>query len=214
MQQLEQRVCDGSQSELRATATRGVSGYAAVYGVKSRPIPLPSRGSFTEIISAGAFTRALSRNPDVRGLLEHDPAKMFGRTKSGTMKLSDTTKGLFFDVPTLPATGVGPLIIEQLERGDLDGCSFRFQVPRGGDTWSTERVGGAEVVLRTIQDLDLSDVSLTAFPVYPETTVALRSLEQWSHEQKQQGVSVQKIILDILRAKWEGSFSGISKTPS
>ncbi len=37
------------------------------------------------------------------------------------MKLSDTPKGLFFDVPKLPATGVGPAIIEGLERGDLDG---------------------------------------------------------------------------------------------
>lgn len=191
----------GAEAQLTVSgdpASPGLHGYAAVYNVRSHALPLSAGRRFFEVIAPGTFAKALSRNPDVRGLLEHDPAKMFGRTKSGTMLLSEDQRGLRFEVPKLPQHGVGPQIVEQLARGDLDSCSFGFFSPKGGDTWSVERIGGEEVALRTLHDVNLADVSLTAFPVYPETTVALRSLEVWTAAQKRHGKQIEKVILEII----------------
>lgn len=169
----------------------GMTGYAARYNVRSMPIG----GDFIEVIKPGAFERTLRESPDIRGLLQHDPSQLFGRTKSGTLQLRSDEQGLAFEVAELPKTGCGPVIAEGLARGDLDGMSFGFRVPEGGDVWSVEP-GGAMV--RTLLSPDLLEISLTAFPAYPDTSVALRSLKAWHDKEKRRGRSVQKSILEIL----------------
>jgi uncharacterized protein len=149
-------------AELRATGGNRLEGYAACFNSPSLDL-----GGFTEQIRAGAFARAIRTGQDVRALFNHNPDAVLGRTKSGTLVLSEDSTGLAFrcDVPN---SQLGSDVYESVRRGDIDGCSFSFRVPPGGDKWSGD--------LRTLTDVDLSDVGPVTYPAYPATSVGARSL--------------------------------------
>lgn len=198
----EHRYLGNPVAELRTTEDGvGVGGYAAVYGVRSLPIA----GLFVEEIAPGTFGKVLARNPDVRCLLNHDPSLLLGRNRAGTLELRDTNAGLAFRVPKLPRTGAGPQVVEGLERGDLDGCSFGFRTVPKTDTWREERGDdGAVVLIRTLHDIELFDVSIVTYPAYPGTDaslrseVAVRSLKRWAEQQKRRGKELRKEYLEFL----------------
>lgn len=143
---------------------RTLSGYAAVFNSLSEDL-----GGFREQIKPGAFTRCLRSNPDVSCLHEHDPRQgLLGRTKSGTLRLSEDNIGLRFECD-LPNTTLANDVAESIDRGDLDGCSFGFIAQ--DDDWS--RSDG--MTLRTLNDADVFDVTVTSMPAYPATSVQVRS---------------------------------------
>ncbi|AOG00285.1 phage prohead protease, HK97 family [Blastomonas sp. RAC04] len=146
-------------AELR-TAGRRLEGYAATFGSAAQ------LGSFSETIAPGAFRSALAG--DVLALLDHDPAKVLGRTRSGTLRLSEDSRGLAFSLD-LPDTQAGRDILALADRGDLGGMSFGFLVPEGGESWSGST--------RTLRAVDLREISVvSAWPAYPDTEIALRSI--------------------------------------
>jgi phage head maturation protease len=51
------------------------------------------------------------------------------------------------------------------------GCSFAFRVRPGGELWE-ERNGET---IRTLTALDLGEITITASPAYPDTSVAKRN---------------------------------------
>ncbi len=144
--------------EVHASGRR-LEGYAATFGSEARI------GRFVETIAAGAFKASLSG--DMLALLDHDPGKVLGRTRSGTLRLAEDAKGLAFSLD-LPDTQAGRDVLALAERGDLGGASFGFLVPKGGDTWQGER--------RTLRTIALKEISIVqAWPAYPSTEVALRA---------------------------------------
>lgn len=157
--------------ELRTSSDNGkrtISGYAAIFSSPSVDL-----GGFTEKIAPGAFTRSLRDKADVMLLHEHDARKgLLARTKSGTLDLTQDATGLHFRAD-LPNTTLGNDVAEMVSRGDLAGCSFGFCVPEGGDEWQRLSDGN---ILRTLRDVDLFDVTVTASPAYPATSVKMRSL--------------------------------------
>lgn len=148
-----------------------ITGYAARYNAWSEDL-----GGFREIIKPGAFRRAVSEGQDVRALVDHDSSMILGRTKSGTLRLSENTVGLRVEIDP-PDTTAGRDVVESIRRGDLTGMSFGFTTV--ADKWGTE--GGKPV--RELHDLNLFDVSVVAYPAYPDTSVAMRSLDTWKQEQ-------------------------------
>ena len=144
-----------------------IEGYAAVFDSPSEDL-----GGFTEVVLPGAFDRALSEGADVRALVDHDASRILGRSKSGTLSMAVDDTGLRVRI-TPPDTTAGRDVVESLRRGDLDGMSFGFVTRE--DEWRT--VDGA--ARRDLIDVDLFDVSVVAFPAYPDTTVAVRSLGRW-----------------------------------
>lgn len=144
--------------EVRASGRR-LEGYAATFGRETRI------GSFREMIAPGAFAASLTG--DVLALRDHDAARVLGRTKSGTLRLSEDSRGLAFSLD-LPDTADGRDVAELVSRGDAGGMSFGFTVPKGGDAWTGE--------LRTLLRVELHEVSVvSAWPAYPDTSLALRS---------------------------------------
>lgn len=141
-----------------------ICGYAAVFGRQSDDL-----GGFREVIQPGAFTASLRRGVVV-ALLEHDPRWLLGNTAAGTLRLREDGYGLGFEVDP-PATTAGRDAVELLKRGDLAAMSFGFRTVQ--DAWREETAGR----IRTLHEVALYDVSLVAFPAYPDTSVALRSLE-------------------------------------
>lgn len=138
---------------------RQLVGLAAPYDSETRI------GEFRERIASGAFTKTLAENRDILALADHNPARVLGRTKSGTLELSESVHGLSFRLQ-LPATSIGNDLRELAQRGDLGGVSFAFRAIR--DNWQGD--------LRTLHEVELHEISIVqAHPAYPDTTVALRS---------------------------------------
>jgi len=149
-----------------------IIGYAAVFNAPSEDL-----GGFREYIAPGAFSRTLKEGADVRALYNHDPNYVLGRTKSGTLELSEDKKGLRI-ANTPPDTQWARDLTVSIERGDVDQMSFGFIARK--DQWEEgEGEGGSKKVTRTLLDVDLVDVSPVTFPAYPDTTVAVRSMDAW-----------------------------------
>ena len=151
--------------EVRATDNgRTIGGYAAVFNSRAN-----IGGYFEEVIAPGAFDDALMQ--DVRALVDHDTGRVIGRTKAGTLRMKQDDMGLAVEID-LPDTSDGRDLATLIERGDVSGMSFGFVVTK--ETWDETM----EPPMRTIQALDLREVSVVAFPAYDDTSIAMRSLEK------------------------------------
>jgi len=143
------------------TRGRTVHGHAAVYGATSEDL-----GGFRERIAPGAFAGVLADPAlDVRALLNHDPNEVLGRTRSGTLRLFDESRGLRFELD-LPESPLGQNVRAAVSRHDIDGASFRFVV--GEEDWAED--------VRTVKTVAaLRDVTIATYPAYPAAALELRS---------------------------------------
>lgn len=202
----ETRVLQLDKKELRVITRDGggktIVGYAAKY---NKPSQLLSEGKrqFIEKISPGAFDACLKRC-DVRGLKNHDPNYLLGRTSSGTMRLISDATGLGFEIDA-PETQAGKDALIEIDRGDLDGCSFTFTVDAGGDVWD-ETTNPPTRTLRSVRDL--FDVGPVTFPAYLDTEVSARAfcsldsmLDQREAEARKAAESRESQALRILKLR-------------
>jgi len=172
MNNKEMRVLAVEAAEVRVARNAdgvptGLEGYAAIFDSPTELMP-----GLIERIAKGAFTSALERPDDVRGLFNHDANYVLGRTKNETLRLAQDDKGLKFDID-LPETQIARDISTSIDRGDIDGCSFAFTVK--SEQWDEQDEGD----LRTILDVELFDVGPVTYPAYEDTSVALRSRDNW-----------------------------------
>jgi HK97 family phage prohead protease len=149
-----------------ADGSQILTGYAVRFNSPSVDL-----GGFIEICAPGMFTRTLRDTPDVLMLRDHNSSQLLGRTTAGTLTLNQDSKGLAFSV-TMPKTAIAEDTVENVRNGNLNSCSFGFNVPSGGDKWTTTPDG---MQLRTLFDVNLAEVSITSFAAYPATSVSLRS---------------------------------------
>jgi len=143
-----------------------IEGYAAVFNKDSEYM------GFTERIAPGAFKGALKRS-DARALFNHDSNFVLGRQSSKTLELKEDKKGLFMSVDPPDTQLIRDLVLAPIERGDVKEQSFGFSIE--SDQWDGL---DSDAPVRTILKVrELFDVSPVTFPAYPDTEVALRSLE-------------------------------------
>jgi HK97 family phage prohead protease len=156
-------------------ATR-LCGYASVFDSDSEDM------GFIERVAPGAFTDVLSTSPDVRCLLNHDPSLLLGRTTSGTLRLRQDSRGLWYEVQ-VPDTTVGRDLLVSASRGDISQSSYGFRVSDDEDSeeWYDERgnrVAPYRGVRRVIRKIGaLFDVSPVTYPAFTASTVEARSGE-------------------------------------
>ncbi len=159
------------------TTPRGFGGYAARFDTASHPIST-AHGRFRESIRRGAFGSALASMQNVVFRMEHGAGGRLplADTATRTLRLAEDARGLWFEADLDPTDPEARAIIAKAKRGTLRSMSFAFRVAKGGDTW--ERRHGE--LNRTIHSIEtLRDVSPVTFPAYPDTTLALRSLESF-----------------------------------
>lgn len=146
------------------SATR-IQGYAAVFNEIA-----DIGGFFREKIAPGAFSGVLGN--DVRALRDHDPTLILGRTKAGTLRLSEDARGLKIEID-LPDTQVARDLAVSMERGDVNQMSIAFRVAE--EEWDN----AADLPLRTVKRVEeLLDVSVVTYPAYEQTEANLRSSDE------------------------------------
>lgn len=138
-----------------------LSGYAIVWNTPSKDL-----GGFKEVVSPDALKGVDLSN--VLMLNDHDYTQVLASVKAGTLKLTPDDKGLHFDA-TLPDTTTANDVFANVKAGNLDSCSFSFDVDDGSDKWEKDDQGN---ITRTINQIkDLFDVSVVAVPAYDSTNV-------------------------------------------
>jgi len=151
----------GDSDELR------IEGYFAVFNSNYEIAP-----GMSESIAPGAFSRTL-QGGDIRALINHDTTFVLGRTKAHTLDLREDARGLWGSVVINPNDGDAMNLYERVKRGDVDQCSFGFQIV---SEESDFREDGS--VHWTIKDVDLFEVSACTFPAYEETSLSARASER------------------------------------
>jgi hypothetical protein len=162
----------GRTFEVRATPTSIASasvdpslpltfrGYAAVFNSASQPLP------FIETIRPGAFKRSLQSGKEIRMYLNHNSDQVLASTRSGTLRLTEDTRGLMVEAD-LPPTSYGKDVSILMQRGDVHSMSFGFTIPTAGDSWSSDGRS------RELREIILHEVSIvTGFPAYEGTAGA------------------------------------------
>lgn len=148
-------------------------GHAAVFDQLSEDL-----GGFREKIAPGAFANSITQD-DVRALFNHDANFVLGRNKSGTLRMVEDETGLQVEIDQ-PDTQLGRDIITSVARGDITQMSFGFTTIR--DAWA--KIENEWV--RTLLEVKLYDVSPVTYPAYPQTDVAVRSLQALQQQEKEQ----------------------------
>jgi HK97 family phage prohead protease len=145
--------------------TRVLVGRAVPYDELSVPI-----FGFREKFDPGAFgDRVKPGGDDVRCLAHHDSRDVLGRVSAGTLRLDDRSDGLYFECD-LPDTTYGRDIDASITRGDIDGMSFGFRAI--DDKWEENEDG---VLIRTVKEASLAEVSPVTWPAYPTSVVESES---------------------------------------
>lgn len=143
------------------------------------------QGAYEEI-APQALDNTLSN--DVRALINHDTTLVLGRNKAGTLELKVDSRGLWGSIKINPNDTDAVNLYERVKRGDVDQCSFGFNVVSEETDWRDDGT-----VKWTITEVDLHEVSVCTFPAYEDTGVAARSKEVEQHKEKQLEVRKAKL---------------------
>lgn len=156
-----------------------IDGYFAVFNSVYEIWP-----GVTESIADTAFDGALS--DDIRCLTDHETRLVLGRNKSNTLELKTDSRGLWGSAKINPNDQDAINLYERVKRGDVDQCSFGF------DILDEEFEDRGDSVHWTIKKVKLYEVSVVTFPAYTDTSVSARkkqlreikkrSLETWKQK--------------------------------
>lgn len=139
-----------------------ISGYFAVFNSQYEIFP-----GATESISETAFEGTLS--DDIRCLIDHETRLVLGRTKPGTLTLKTDSRGLWGEVKINPKDQDAMNLYERVKRGDVDQCSFGFDILE-------EKFEDLEDTVHwIIEKVKLYEVSVVTFPAYEDTSISARA---------------------------------------
>jgi hypothetical protein len=164
---IEKRIYPFTELEVRRVEGElpKLVGYAAVFDSLSEDL-----GGFREKIAPGTFKKTIRKN-DIRALWNHDPNFVLGRKKAKTLKLKEDDHGLRMTIIP-PDTQWARDLLTSIDRGDVDQMSFGFRTIK--DEWEEKK----RETIRTLTEVELLDVAPVTYPAYPDTEIALRSLEE------------------------------------
>jgi HK97 family phage prohead protease len=161
--EFEARSLDGSKAV--------ISGYASIFDRSSQVLG----GGFVEQIKRGAFTKTLNERgtqtsrDDIKALFNHSTDLVLGSKRAGTLKLSEDSKGLHYEVDLDLDITHHRSAFKMIERGDVTNSSFGFDVIE--ERWSVPE-SSDDPVLREVLETRLYEVSPTPFPAYQDSTVS------------------------------------------
>lgn len=151
-----------------------ISGFFAVFDSDYELWP-----GATESIAPGAFDESISG--DVRALYNHNDDIILGRTSAGTLKLEQTSRGLWGEIKVNQKDSDAMNAYERIARGDITGCSFGFDIER--EEFRENPDGSYHWTILSVNPL--YEVSPCVFPAYTETSVSARKRDVEQLQQRQ-----------------------------
>ncbi|BBI32479.1 HK97 family phage prohead protease [Cohnella abietis] len=150
-----------------------IEGYFAVFNRETELWP----GAHEEL-APESFNTTLTN--DIRALINHDTMFVLGRNKSGTLELKVDEHGLWGRVRINSKDSDAMNLYERVRRGDVDQCSFGFNIVREETEWREDGT-----VKWMIREIDLHEVSVVTYPQYEETGVQARKADVAQHRSRQ-----------------------------
>lgn len=167
---LEVRV---QETRMTSNGDMVVSGYVNMTNTLSYELGFVDK--FVEKISPGAFTRAINKSTetgqDIDFLAEHDDTLVLASTKNGSLKLTEDETGLYMEARIID-TSSGRDYYEMIRSGIITNMSFGFYALE--DDWRSVR---SDLYERTINELDLFEVSAVRRPAYAASTISNRGID-------------------------------------
>ena len=164
-----------------------ISGYFSVFGAR---YDLGFNGAY-ETVEKGAFN--LSRDKDIRALINHDTTLVLGRTTAGTLDLRVDENGLYGDITINQDDQDAMNLYARVKRGDVSQCSFGFDIIK------QEEIRENGVLSWHLTDVKLYEVSVCTFPAYEETGVKAREKDFKEMQEREAAALKQR-----LREKLQG----------
>src|SRR5699024_8214487 len=149
---------------------------------------------FVERIGKGVFKRAIENSKrDIDFLAEHDSSKILASTRNDSLTLHEDDSGLYMEA-TIAPTSWGRDAYTLIESGIYRNMSFGFKVVK--DNWKSIENGLYE---RTIEDLELFEVSVVKNPAYSQSTIAARGIDVVEDVEPPSELQEEEIALDELK---------------
>jgi HK97 family phage prohead protease len=175
--------------DVGSDSTRGdgrtLSGYAAVFGVKTEINGWD--GTFLESVQKGAFRKSIRERTPVMQF-DHGRHPLIGSIPIGSISsLSEDDKGLAVEARLTDNWLIQP-VRDAISEGSINGMSFRFEVLR--DVWfdnAGKKLTPAEVEMlmwepgdrgpleRELVEVKVHELGPVVFPAYAEAEVSVRS---------------------------------------
>lgn len=173
---MEQRILNMKDVKTREEGgKRYLEGYFAVFGETYQVFD-----GWIETIERGAFARYLASGEDVKVLWNHDANIVLGSTENGTASLREDEKGLYGSVEINENDQDAVNAYARIARGDVNGCSFGFDVARQEEWWDDDGVYHTKLT-----EIDpLYEVSACTFPAYKATSISARNKDSLEEAKK------------------------------
>lgn len=151
-----------------------IEGYFVVFGQETELWP----GVYEEV-----HPRALDnslKNNNILCLDNHDTRVVLGSTDSNTLELKTDSKGLYGKVKLDLEDPFAKSAFRKVSTGKVKGCSFGFNII---DEEIENREDGTVKFL--LREADTKEVSITAFPAYPTTSIQARQKDLAQYQKRQ-----------------------------
>lgn len=167
---MQQRIIKMKNARIREEGGRRyLEGYFAVFGEQYQVWD-----GWMETIERGAFAEYLASGEDVKVLWNHDSNIVLGSTGNGTATLREDEIGLFGTVEINENDQEAVNAYARIARGDVDGCSFGFEIDRQEEWWDEQGVYHTKI----LRVDPLYEVSPCTFPAYKATSITARNGEK------------------------------------
>ena len=167
---MQRRIIKMKNARIREEGGRRyLEGYFAVFGEQYQVWD-----GWTETIERGAFAEYLASGEDVKVLWNHDSNIVLGSTGNGTATLQEDEIGLFGTVEINEKDQEAVNAYARIARGDVDGCSFGFEIDRQEEWWDEQGVYHTKI----LRVDPLYEVSPCTFPAYKATSITARNGEK------------------------------------
>ncbi len=201
---MEQRIMKMKNAKIREEGgKRYLEGYFSVFGE-----PYQVWDGWIETIERGAFARYLSSGQDVKVLWNHDSNIVLGSTGNGTASLREDETGLFGSVEINENDSEAVSAYARVARGDVDGCSFGFDIARQEEWWDDDGVYHTKIT-----EVDpLYEVSPCTFPAYKATSISARAKDSLEDAKKRYEAAQEQKKHDwreSMRTRLKGESNGI-----
>lgn len=196
---MEHRILKMKNAKIREdNGKRYLEGYFAVFNE-----PYQVFDGWVETVERGAFARYLSTGEDTKVLWNHDSNIVLGSTANGTAVLREDEIGLWGSVEINEQDQEALNAYARVGRGDVNGCSFGFDIARQEEWWDEDGVYRTKIT-----EVDpLYEVSPCTFPAYKATSISARN-QQHLEEAREKYKQVQEKKREDWRASMRRRLKG------